>query len=182
MSDEYLWDRNGPPDPQIEELEQTLGALRYKSRPFEVPAVTQSQRRDFFRNVNLRLAIAAALAIMFLGGVLLVASRRTQNQVPKVAIVNQPNRIEKQEAVAVNSPIGETPSDSSALPQKVAYRNRVNSANARRAAARMRQAEIAKDQLMSALKVASLKLSFAQKKAQDLNQHDQQIRISRKIG
>ena len=182
MSDEYLWDRSGPPDPQIQELEQTLGMLRYKSRPFEVPAVVPTQQRRFFRNVNLRLAIAAALAIMFLGGVLLLAFRRPQNEPPKVAKGNQPSPVEKQDVLAATSPTADRPSDSNVLPQKVTYRNRVNAANARRAATRIRQAEIAKDQLMSALKLASLKLSFAQKKAQDLNQHDQQIRISRKIG
>jgi hypothetical protein len=32
MSEEYLWDRSGPPDPEIERLEQTLGPLRYRHR------------------------------------------------------------------------------------------------------------------------------------------------------
>jgi hypothetical protein len=33
MSDEYLWDRSGPPDPEIEQLESTLASLRYRHRP-----------------------------------------------------------------------------------------------------------------------------------------------------
>ena len=28
MSDEYLWDRSGPPDPEIERLEGLLGRLQ----------------------------------------------------------------------------------------------------------------------------------------------------------
>ena len=32
MSDEYLWDRSGPPDPEIERLEQRLAPLRYRHR------------------------------------------------------------------------------------------------------------------------------------------------------
>jgi hypothetical protein len=32
MSDEYLWDRSGPPDPEIERLEETLRPLRYRRR------------------------------------------------------------------------------------------------------------------------------------------------------
>jgi hypothetical protein len=32
MSEEYLWDRSGPPDPETEQLERTLGALRYRHR------------------------------------------------------------------------------------------------------------------------------------------------------
>jgi hypothetical protein len=34
MSEEYLWDRSGPPDPEIERLERTLGPLRYRHRAF----------------------------------------------------------------------------------------------------------------------------------------------------
>ncbi len=33
MSERYLWDRSGPPDPEIERLEQTLAPLGYRHRP-----------------------------------------------------------------------------------------------------------------------------------------------------
>src|SRR5688572_9210261 len=29
---DYLWDRSGPPDPEIEQLERTLAPLRYRHR------------------------------------------------------------------------------------------------------------------------------------------------------
>ena len=32
MNDDYLWDRSGPPDPDIERLERTLAPLRYRHR------------------------------------------------------------------------------------------------------------------------------------------------------
>ena len=32
MNDDYLWDRSGPPDPEIERLEHTLAPLRYRHR------------------------------------------------------------------------------------------------------------------------------------------------------
>src|SRR5438045_1569135 len=32
MNEEYLWDRSGPPDPEIERLEKTLAPLRYRHR------------------------------------------------------------------------------------------------------------------------------------------------------
>jgi hypothetical protein len=32
MNDDYLWDRSGPPDPEIERLEKTLAPLRYRHR------------------------------------------------------------------------------------------------------------------------------------------------------
>ena len=33
MNEEYLWDRSGPPDPEIEQLERTFAPLRYRHRP-----------------------------------------------------------------------------------------------------------------------------------------------------
>src|SRR5438270_4325903 len=33
MSEEYLWDRSGPPDPEIENLERILAPLRYRPHP-----------------------------------------------------------------------------------------------------------------------------------------------------
>ena len=32
MNDDYLWDRSGPPDPDVERLEQALAPLRYRHR------------------------------------------------------------------------------------------------------------------------------------------------------
>jgi hypothetical protein len=32
MNDDYLWDRSGPPDPEVERLERTLAPLRYRHR------------------------------------------------------------------------------------------------------------------------------------------------------
>jgi hypothetical protein len=32
MRDDYLWDRSGPPDPEVERLEHVLGELRYKGQ------------------------------------------------------------------------------------------------------------------------------------------------------
>ena len=32
MNDDYLWDRTGEPDPEIQQLEEVLGTLRYQPR------------------------------------------------------------------------------------------------------------------------------------------------------
>ena len=42
MSDEYLWDRSGPPDPDVERLERMLGRLRSKAPAPDLDAL----RRD----------------------------------------------------------------------------------------------------------------------------------------
>jgi hypothetical protein len=41
MSEDYLWDRTGPPDPEIERLERMLAPLRYRhvGRTFRLPRV-----------------------------------------------------------------------------------------------------------------------------------------------
>jgi hypothetical protein len=60
MNDNYLWDRSGEPDPEVQELEEILGALRYQPRPLQLPADLRiGKRRTFVPAV----AIAAAVAI-----------------------------------------------------------------------------------------------------------------------
>jgi hypothetical protein len=53
MNEQYLWDRSGEPDPEIERLEQTLAPLRYRHRAPE-------RRKS---TVGLRWAAAAAVLI-----------------------------------------------------------------------------------------------------------------------
>lgn len=58
MSDRYLWDRSGPPDPEVEQLEQLLGPLGHRlsgsSRAVAMPERTRPWRA---------LAAAAAVAL-----------------------------------------------------------------------------------------------------------------------
>ena len=37
MNENYLWDRSGEPDPEVQNLEQILGSLRYQPRPQRFP-------------------------------------------------------------------------------------------------------------------------------------------------
>ena len=59
MKDDYLWDKTGQPDPEIQKLEEILGTLRYQPKPLELPV---SRRRSY---VPL-LAIAASLLLALL--------------------------------------------------------------------------------------------------------------------
>jgi hypothetical protein len=40
MSDDYLWDKSGPPDPVIAKLERTLGTLGHGGEPLALPEAT----------------------------------------------------------------------------------------------------------------------------------------------
>ena len=62
MNDDYLWDRSGPPDPEIERLERTLAPLRYRHRG----DVLESRRTPDRRRWGLAVAAAVVLAAVAL--------------------------------------------------------------------------------------------------------------------
>ncbi|MFO0983420.1 MAG: FecR domain-containing protein [Planctomycetota bacterium] len=65
MSDDYLWDRSGQPDPEIEQLERILGPLGYRpKRPAASPPAGSLLRH---RWLPILLVAAAILAVISLG-------------------------------------------------------------------------------------------------------------------
>ena len=195
---DYLWDKTGEPDPEIQQLEEILGTLRYQPKPLEIPAgIKISRERSFFRNFGPRLAIAATIAMLLVGLGLWFGLQRRQS--PEVA------GTPKTPAISVNPTPAEVPSPNEkqadllpATDQKrieAPRRRRVNSSALAGNSNRLRDeavknpqlalneqnGEAAKDQLMLALRVASAKLSFAQKKTQSTNPRDL-IHNQHKIG
>src|SRR4249919_3329262 len=73
MSDDYLWDRSGPPDPDVERLESMLGRLRSTPPVPELPGMDQSGRPALagpawtLRSIAPMLAAAAAVVLMIAG-------------------------------------------------------------------------------------------------------------------
>ena len=196
---DYLWDKAGEPDPEIQQLEEILGTLRYQPRPLEIPAgLDVGRERSFFRTYGAPLAIAATVAMLLLGLGLWLGMQRLQRspqQVVKSPDTPQVNPVsspyEKQNsAVAVSTPapeqkrIDESPRHR-VSPSQLAR----NSKRARNTMAKdqqltvkqLQEAQAAKDQLMLALRVTSAKLSLAQKKAQSTNAPDL-IHNQHKIG
>src|SRR6185437_11585266 len=76
MSDDYLWDKTGEPDPEIVHLEQVLSSLRYQPKPFAVPANLKIKSR---RNFIPPLAVAAAIVMMILAAGLWLSLHRSGN-------------------------------------------------------------------------------------------------------
>jgi len=194
-ADDYLWDKSGEPDPEIQELEQVLGTLRYQPRPLDIPAgLAPGHKRAFFPRF---LAIAATMAIMLLGvGLWLGLQRQQTTSVSAVANNSVTTSGGDQTAVLAPNKINDSPApplpaidpgdkpfrhgvDRGALSREIASRPRVNTAEL--AAKERKEAEAGKEQLMLALRVASSKLSFAQKKAQEINSENL-IRNQHKIG
>ena len=188
MNDDYLWDRTGEPDPEIQQLEEVLGRLRYQPRPLEIPAGLQVGReRRFFRSSAPRLAIAATILLLLLGLGVWLGLQRLQRRQPE--IVKTDGAVKPNQAPAPNE--NRKPAFAYSAPQPEQKRideprrHRVNpsllAGNSNRNAAvkkpeltaqQLQEAETAKNQLMLALRVASAKLNLAQRKTQDLNQRE----------
>ena len=68
MSDEYLWDPSGPPDPEVERLERLLGRLRSSAPAPDFAAIgssaAPSRRYVGWRFLAPALAAAATVALM----------------------------------------------------------------------------------------------------------------------
>jgi len=196
---DYLWDKTGEPDPEIQQLEEILRTLRYQPRPLEIPAgLHVGRERSFFRSYAAPLAIAATVAMLLLGLGLWLGLQRLQRSpqqivkspdTPQVQPVSSPD--EKQNsAVAASTPAPEQ-KRIEASPRHRVNRSLLaqNSKRDRNTAVKDQQltlkqqqeARAAKDQLMLALRVTSAKLNLAQKKAQSTNAPDL-IHNQHKIG
>lgn len=195
MSD-YLWDRSGEPDKEIQELEELLAPLGYQPRPLQIPADVTPERRG---RLYPALAIAATIALAALALGLWLAinhdstvppsqATRTPIQSPEPKAVLPPAQVpkEQQEIVA-------------AVPKRPAHQS-VHYFPARQSAKRGRnvyqtpqpgaesiakteaeEGEAAKEQLLTALRIVSVKLNHAQQRTQGGN-FGNQIRYQHKVG
>ena len=196
MNEDYLWDKSGEPDPEIERLENTLASLRFK-RPIEPLPLPAHPRWSFRLSSSPALAIAATLLILILAGGLWLGLRRSGSKNGSdVATKNPANEVKSDEQITpgVRPPIDpETPTNNRAQPdEKLTASAPVGivaprSASTRRQTATRqvaaalpkpnatlnprreqlaREGEQAKAQLILALHIASDKLSAVQKKIQ----------------
>lgn len=71
MNDNYLWDKSGEPDEEIQHLESLLSEFRYQPRPLALPEAAPeklpSAKPMIFSFGNLRYAALAAMALLALG-------------------------------------------------------------------------------------------------------------------
>lgn len=83
MSD-YLWDKTGEPDEDVEQLEELLSSLRFQPRTFEVPATLPVVPRRAPRTLDTfswsRLAVAASILLTLLAGAWLIATKQRANE------------------------------------------------------------------------------------------------------
>ena len=177
MNEDYLWDKSGPPDPEIQQLEEILGSLRYQPKQFEVPADVPVSRQ---RNYVPVLAIAATLLLALLaGGIWLrVRSRNEpyQANVPSPPPVSVP-KVEEEKTVPKPVPEKRLAPREQNVAVHYKRRNRTPGLTARE----REEALAAKQQLMLALRVASEKLNLAHKKTQSTSPANQ-IKNHHRVG
>jgi hypothetical protein len=196
---DYLWDKTGEPDPEIQQLEEILGTLRYQTRPLEIPAGLHiGSERSFFRSYAAPLAIAATVAMLLLGLGLWLGLQRLQRSpqqivkgpdTPQVRPVSSPDENQNAPMAALSlqpepKRIEESPRHrvNPSLLVRNSKRDRNTAVKDQQLTARQQhEALAAKDQLMLALRLTSAKLSLAQRKAQSTNPPDL-IHNQHKIG
>jgi len=159
MNDDYLWDKSGEPDPEIQELEELLAPLRYQPKPLELP--NNFPRRNYFPV----LAIAATVLIALLAAGIWLRVKKQETEPPQEAKSVVPSVYKEPEIMKKNSDLSPKP--------VIRKRTRKKSIN-------QREAVEAKEQLMLALRVASEKLKLAQRRTQ--GPPPNQIKNQHKIG
>jgi hypothetical protein len=197
MNEDYLWDKSGQPDPEIQQLEEILGTLRYQPRELEIPAHIRPGHRSVFTR---GLAIAAAIALVALGlGIWLGMQRQTavdlvqtnpaapKKESPAVAMVNPDDEKKVNDlGVQVGTKEESLPVSPSTTSRKrsapINYRPRhTGTTQPVMSESEIAEALVAKDQLMMALRLASSKLNLAQKKTRGAGA-EAEIHNQHKIG
>jgi hypothetical protein len=170
MNDNYLWDRTGEPDPEIQKLEELLGELRYQPRPLHIPAnITVGRQRSFYLPITIAaaiimIAVLSALWFQLSRKPALQAVNSKENAPVAPANVKQPEVVPEPKQVVVK----DEPNVSK--PRRQLNRNLI-AINKRPAikretlAPRLTPEELAeKEQVLVALRLVSAKLNLAQRK------------------
>ena len=190
MEDNYLWDRSGEPDPEIQKLEELLGTLRYQPRALEIPHHIQVARRRSFLPA---IAIAAAIALLaVLLGLWFSFNRRQAPalEAKKPQPVEQPRsptpsplKPDHQPAIAtlVKSPRQTGSERHLEAPRNLEARNQNRNRTIARQPGLTAEELVEKEQVLVALRLVSYKLNLAQRKTQGGPQPNT-IRNQHKIG
>ena len=167
MKDDYLWDKTGQPDPDIQKLEEILGTLRYQPRPLELPV---TRRRSYFP----LLAIAASLLLALLaGGIWLRARNQSVPQPQQANVITTPSPVEEKKPEPKQTV---APQEVIAVNHKHRHRPVATGLSKRE----REEALQAKEQLMMALRLTTEKLSLVHRKTQNttpVNQIKNQHRV-----
>jgi len=175
MNDDYLWDKTGEPDPQVQELEEILGTLRYEPKPLQIPnKLPLPQRRNYFP----WLAIAAGVLLAILAGGIWLSTRSGGDEPQRQAEVTAPAPVKE-----VTPSVPKTPERKNEPREEVVavvHKHRPRSSTPILSKGEREEALMAKEQVMIALRLTTEKLSLVHKKTQNtspVNQIKNQHRV-----
>ena len=175
MNDDYLWDKTGEPDPQVQELEEILSSLRYQPKPLQIPnELRLPQRRNYFPWV----AIAAGVSLAILAGGIWLSTRSHGDAPQRQAEVTPPAPVKE---VTPSAP--KTPERKNESPEEVVavHKHRPRSSTPVLSRHEREEALMAKEQVMLALRLTTEKLSLVHKKTQNTNPANQ-IKNQHRVG
>lgn len=175
MKDNYLWDRSGEPDPELQKLEDILGSLKYQPRQLAIPAdIRVGHRRSFFPP----LAIAAAIGMLaIILGLWFQFNRKpgapqrearqdspvkqnTNDSQPVVAQDKEPSQAAAGQNLPNNPRLGRAPQNLVATNKRRPIRKETSEPE-------LTPQELAeKEQVVTALRLVSAKLNLAQRRTQ----------------
>lgn len=175
MNDNYLWDKSGEPDEEIQHLERLLSEFRYQPRPLVLPEATPKRMIFSYFQVaqvtTLRYAAIAAVILLALGLGIWFGVRSTPNtdtvatapQAPTPAPTIEQPAAPKPDA-AVESP---APQMARQLPRHQPKPHAVKHSAKRVTSKTLEvEGEIAKEKLLYALQITSQKLDLIARKIQ----------------
>jgi hypothetical protein len=169
MKEDYLWDGTGEVDSEIEQLEQKLGAFRFRNKPL---AIRVAPTRRF----NPYLAIAASIIFVLFAAGLFVVLRRNANDSRNPVVQNHEsvpapvpgnpspsggNENRQDQSGSKNTEASRTPA-----PERIVYAPVARRKSRRMSPEMIREGRYAKEQLLRALWIASEKINLAQKRIQ----------------
>ena len=181
MNEDYLWDKTGEPDPEIQELEEILGALRYQAQPLEIPRDLLTPKR---RNHFPILAIAATVLLALIAtGIWLRVRTEREPQQHQAQVVPAPSPVEPKEAAPPPQIAVEPQPPAGKMEERVAVNNKRRHRSPTPSLGKQEREEAlaAKEQLMLALRLTSEKLSLVQRKTHSTTPANQ-IKNQHRVG
>jgi hypothetical protein len=182
MNEEYLWDKSGEPDPEIQQLEQMLETLRYEPKPLDLSGEVQPRSSNRYLPL---MAIAATVLIALIAGALWLRVKTKTNSQLHDAYVQSPKpqpvipSVEDKKKEDVLAVLHDKPGrKAQPIVKEVKHPRTLQPSNM--TASERQQALEAKEQLMIALRLTSEKLNLAHRKAQGISPN--QIRNQHKVG
>jgi hypothetical protein len=176
MNDDYLWDKTGEPDPQVQELEEILGTLRYQPKPLQIPeeSLPLPQRRNYFP----WLAIAAGVLLAILAGGIWLSTRSRGDAPQRQAEATPPAPVKE-----VTPSVPKTPERKNEPREEVVavHRHRPRPSVPVLSKRELEEALVAKEQVMLALRLTTEKLSLVHKKTLNTNPANQ-IKNQHRVG